>query len=104
MIYIVAAATALLCGIFCCMCQKGQKTNARHSNGTVTQQPQQQNLHNLQQQQLQLQLQLQQQQQQQQQINSVYRDLYFPRKNLTEDSDPPPSYDSVVNLPSTHNS
>ena len=100
-IYVAAVVAGLVLGVCCCLCQKRQKTNTNNASEVIPP-PQQQPQH------LEHQLSFQQQPRQhpQRQINSVYNEVpisSFSHKIVAQENDPPPSYESVVNLPNLHN-
>ena len=96
-----AVMAAIVLGVCCCMCQHHQKTNTNNTSEVIPP-PQQQPQH------FEHQLSFQQQERQhpQRQINSVYNEVpisSFSHKIVAQENDPPPSYESVVNLPNLHN-
>ena len=99
--YIAAVVAGLVLGVCCCMCQHRQKTNTNNTSEVIPP-PQQQPQH------FEHQLSFQQQERQhpQQQINSVYNEVpisFLRHKIVAQENDPPPSYESIVNLPNLHN-
>ena len=98
--YIAAVVAGLVLGVCCCLCQKRQKTNTNNASEAIPTHPQPQHFEH------QLSFQQQQRQHPQQQINSVYNEVpitFFSNKIVAQENDPPPSYESVVNLPNLHN-
>ena len=99
-IFMAAVVAGLIFGICCCLCRKCQKTNTNNVREAISPQQQPQHFGH------QLSFQQQQWQHPQQQINSVYNEVpisFLSHKIVAQENDPPPSYESVVNLPSLHN-
>ena len=95
-----AVMAAIVLGVCCCMCQKREETNTNNASEAIPPQQRPQHFGH------QLSFQQQQRQHPQQQINSVYNEVpisFLSHKVVAQENDPPPSYESVVNLPSLHN-